>query len=60
MSYQKAKEIFQDIKNYITNKSDPVAFDLSSGLTELTDTLESDIAEIKSTLQRIQRELKQR
>jgi hypothetical protein len=54
MSYTKAKEIFADVHKHVTDKSDPVAFDLSNGLHVLCGAIEDDNAEIKRRLDRIE------
>lgn len=53
MSYYKAKECFNDSFNYIDTRKDPVAHDVSAGLNQLTEALESDMAVIKNLLEQI-------
>jgi hypothetical protein len=60
MSYLKAREIFDDVHKYITDKSDPVAFNLSAGLRVFCRAIEDDNAEIKKKLDRIEKLLRER
>lgn len=53
MSYQKAKECFDDNHRYIDSRKEPVLHNLSVGFRQLTEALEMDILAIKSELSRI-------
>jgi hypothetical protein len=55
MSYSTAKKLFGEMKRTITAKSNPVFFDLSSGLHTLTVALDEDSCEIRKKLDRIEK-----
>jgi hypothetical protein len=50
----KAKEIFDDAKNHLDPRKDPVMWDLVNGLSELCDALnqlQNDVHSLKQKLQ---------
>ncbi len=53
MSYDKAKEVFNDNFNYITGATDPVMYNLSAGLFQLSEALEIDISRMKRSISQI-------
>lgn len=56
MSYHayKAQEIFDDAKQYINLKQDPVTWDLVNGLSELAQSVRSLHSEVDNLKQQIQ------
>lgn len=59
MTYFNARECFQDIKNHITAESDPVSYDLSSGLLEFLTAIQIDLQEMKQKIDQIETHLQQ-
>jgi hypothetical protein len=54
MSFYKAKEIFDDAKQYINPGTDPVMWDLINGLAEMSQALNqlrNDVDDLKRKLQ---------
>ena len=59
MSYFKAKDCFNDSLNYIDAPKNPVSHNLSVGLNQLTEAIESDMHQIKQQLVNIANVLQQ-
>jgi hypothetical protein len=57
MTYVKAKECFEENKRLISPRKDPVAYNLSVGLDNLTNAMEADMATIKTLLMQIAQSL---
>jgi hypothetical protein len=50
MSYYKAKDAFQDAKRYMNPTQDPVQWDMTVGLIELTQAVEADLQRIQEQI----------
>ena len=60
MSYQQARECFSENLSRIENSiSDPMNWNLNSGLDALTESLEADVRQMKSRLSDIESLLRQ-
>jgi len=59
MSYQMAKEQFQENVELTDRINDPKTWNLNAGLENLTVALSEDLATIKSSLQTIEEMLRQ-
>ena len=57
MSYQRASEILAELQSHITAANDPVSWDLSCGLIELSNSIAADMQQVKSQLARIEQNL---
>ena len=58
MSYFQAKQCFDENRALITPQSDPLTYNLNTGLSNLADALESDLSQIRNLLSQILQALK--
>lgn len=59
MSFYKAKKALGEIRtNHITAKSDPVSWDISLALEEITKEMDSRLSDIEQSLKRIEGKLR--
>jgi len=59
MSYHAAKEAAEDIQRYINAESDPVMWNVSVALGQLSLALEHDMNDIKQRLRKIEQYVQQ-
>ena len=59
MSYDKAREAFdENLKRYLNAQNDPVAWNLSAGLSQLAEALRMDMHEMRRKLGDIEARLR--